>query len=231
MDKAKIEKAARSLQLEIWRHRRTLLGSEHVHPFDALDPQIAAHVLGVNKFEYVERLRFVVSDGGYESAGLLDRSRETILIATRFGDQVAKFTAGHELGHWDLHPGKIRFHRDVPIAGLEREVKEPREREADYYSACFLMPAKLVTNLFHDMFLTGGKPFVFNQATLYNLGADDTDALLYPDIDSFEREITLARARSFGRRRFEKSLAEMFQVSPASMAIRLRELRLVRSWP
>ena len=231
MDKAKIEEAARRLHLEIWKRRKTLWSGQQVHPFDALDPQVAAHVLGVSKFEYVQRLQFAVEEGRYESAGLLDRPRKTILVATRFGDQVARFTAGHELGHWDLHPGKVRLHRDVPIKGLEREVKEPLEREADYFAACFLMPAKLVTDLFHDMFLTAGKPFVFNETTLYNLGTDDTDALLYPDVDSHEREATLARARSFGRRRFEKSLAEMFQVSTASMAIRIHELRLVRPWP
>ena len=161
----------------------------------------------------------------------MDRPSKNIVIASRFGNEVARFTAGHELGHWDLHPREVNIHRDLPVNGLERDVKDPIEREADHFSACFLMPERLVRKVFHEMFLTEGKPFVFNQLAIYNLHTNEFDELLYPAIDSYERELTLARARSFGRRHYQRSLAELFQVSAATMAIRIRELRLVRDWP
>jgi hypothetical protein len=230
MDNTKIEEAARRLQIEIWRRRKTLWNGLDVHPLEALDPQMAALVLGVT-FEYASSIKFTVERSGYETAGLLNRKSKTIVVATRFGDQIARFTAGHELGHWDLHPRQVQLHRDIPVTGLERKVRDPIEREADHFSACFLMPAKLVRKVFQDMFQTDGKPFAFNEAALYNLRTNEVDELLYPDIDSYQRELTLARARSFGSRNYQKSMAELFQVSAATMAIRIRELELVRAWP
>jgi hypothetical protein len=125
----------------------------------------------------------------------------------------------------------VSLHRDIPIRGLEREVRDPIEREADHFAACFLMPAKLLKKVFAEMFLVRDRPLAFDEKTIFHLGANDYESLLYPEADSYDREVALASARSFAGRRFEKSLADMFQVSVATMAIRIRELRLVRAWP
>lgn len=124
------------------------------------------------------------------------------------------------------------MHRDRPVKGLDAEgrVREPLEKEADYFAACFLMPPQFVTKVFQSMFLTR-EPFVFDDTTAYYLRPDDAESLLRPEADSLEREMALASARSFGGRHFEKSLAALFGVSATTMAIRVKELALVKAWP
>ncbi|MGB7541899.1 MAG: ImmA/IrrE family metallo-endopeptidase [Burkholderiales bacterium] len=229
MDTREIESKARDLQQRIWAERASLWPDREPHPLDALDPLVAGRVLDID-FQYFEELKFDVNDNKYETAGLLNRPGRKIAIARRYGPEVMRFTGAHELGHWTLHPSSVTFHRDLPIKGLERKARDPREREADYFAACFLMPAKLVANVFRSMFRTNN-PFEFDDTTAFHLRPNDTESLLTPDVDSYDREVALATARSFGGRHFEKSLAQLFQVSVATMAIRIRELKLVRVWP
>jgi hypothetical protein len=201
---------------------------ELIHPFEMLDPEVAACVLGV-KLEYVSDLSFGLNNRKYETAGILDRNGKRILIATRFGPEVARFTAAHELGHWLLHPGEV-LHRDMPIKGLEREARDSREREADRFAASFLVPEHFISKVFKLRFLSPD-PFVFDHNTAYQLRPYDVPSLLYPESGSLVRERVLSSAKSFNGHRFETSLAEMFRVSVTTMAIRIRELGLVRRWP
>jgi Zn-dependent peptidase ImmA (M78 family) len=55
------------------------------------------------------------------------------------------------------------------------------------------------------------------------------DRLLYASKDSGERELGLARCTQFNNRNLV-SLAQQFGVSDSAMAIRIKELELVR-WP
>lgn len=230
MDKRQIEHEARLLLRGIYARRGIYWPDREPHVFEMIDPAVGAKVLGV-ELRYVERLTIPIPGTSTEPGGIIDRARKTIVVAERFGIQVARFTAAHELGHWLLHPRQTRLHRDIPIGGLDRNVRSPAEREADYFAACFLMPEKTVRDLFKDMFLTQG-PFIFNEATAFHLRPYDIDALLYPEADdSMDRAVTLATAKAFNGRHFEKSLAEMFQVSVATMAIRLAELGLVHNYP
>ena len=109
----------------------------------------------------------------------------------------------------------------------EQFKREPQEREADYFGACFLMPPNMLRRAFETAFECTS-PFVFNEANADVLsGGNESEALLYPETDSLVRELTLANARSSGGRHFD-SLATKFRVSDYSMAIRLRELKLVQ---
>lgn len=234
MTSFEIGRKARELQLQVWEQRASLWPDGEPHPLDALDPSIAAQVLGID-FQYFEELRFDLSENRYETAGLLDRPKRKIAIARRFGAEVMRFTGAHELGHWVLHPNDVTLHRDRPIKGLEGQERDLKEKEADYFAACFLMPAKLVTRLFRSMFITNNPfddeqplSFVFDDATTFYLRPNDPGSLLRPRADSYDRELTLATARSFSGKHFEKSLAQLFKVSVATMAIRIRELRLIR---
>jgi Zn-dependent peptidase ImmA (M78 family) len=225
MDKRKIEDTARRLRRQVYDRREEYWPDREPHPLEMLEPAIAAHVLGV-EFHYMPDLMISVPGVRFETAGILDRRSKTIAVATRFGTEVTRFTAAHEIGHWLLHPTDRMQHRDMPIKGIEREERDPREREADYFAAVYLMPDRFVRKVFRAMFLTD-EPFVFDEATAYHLRPYDVDALLYPDRDSIDREIALASAKSFNGRPFAKSLAEMFHVSVGTMAIRIRELGLV----
>lgn len=230
MDAAKIEAEARRLQLEIHANRSALWPEREAHPLEMVDPGVAAHVLGI-KFHETPTLSFTVLRGERRvTAGVLDRPGKEIQVATEFGHEVARFTGAHEIGHWVLHPKEVIHHRDRPLGGLQAASRPKLEQEADRFAAAFLIPEKFFRNVFQAAFLTD-KPFVFDHNTAYFLSPDDQDALLYPEKGSKARELALARATRYGGRRFERSLAEMFGVSPLTMAIRIEELGLIRPWP
>lgn len=70
--------------------------------------------------------------------GVGDRAIATIRPSDVRGRE--RFSAGHELGHWEMHRGKSFVCRaDDPDRNLASD--KPREREADEYSAHLLMPA------------------------------------------------------------------------------------------
>jgi hypothetical protein len=228
MDKLGIEEQAVRLRREIYKRRHEFWPDREPHPFEMVDPEKAAAVLDLT-FESQPDLTFYLLDRKFEAAGALDREGRRIAVATRFGLDVARFTASHEIGHWLLHKDQQNF-RDAPIKGLERNIRDPQEREADRFAAFFLMPAHFVRKIFRLMFLSE-KPFVFNEQTINLLGrANDLSALLYPQKDSLIRERALASAKRFNGR-VMTSLAEMFHVSVETMAIRIKELELVHPWP
>ncbi|MHB1530454.1 MAG: ImmA/IrrE family metallo-endopeptidase [Acidiferrobacteraceae bacterium] len=228
MKKSLIENTARELCKRIWQQRAAIWPDKvSPNPRAVLEPELAAQVLGIN-FQYHEELgRFGDPRGRYEVAGILDRQARKIAISKRFSLEARRFTAAHELGHWLLHPDHI-MHRDRPIAGLSNETisREPKEREADYFAACFLMPDKLVTAAFESTFRTKA-PFVFDDDSAWWLCPDDPDSLLRADIGSMDRALAFASAESY-RGVHLVPLAKQFRVSVTTMAIRLKELELIR---
>jgi uncharacterized protein DUF955 len=139
-----------------------------------------------------------------------------------------RFTGAHELGHWLLHPGE-RMHRDRPIQGIAepRARRPPFEVEADYFAACYLIPGKLLVTAIENTFRVR-TPIVVDDTVAYHLRPNDHESLLYADRGSFAVEVAVASATTFNNRHFW-SLAEQFQVSITSMAIRLRELHLIQN--
>jgi hypothetical protein len=88
------------------------------------------------------------------------------------------------------------------------------------------MPREFLGRVFKDMF--GAAPFPFDYAAASFLRPQDPGSLMHAPSGSLTRYRALASARSYAGRPFGRSLAEMFQVSIATMAIRLRELELVK---
>lgn len=228
MNKLQIENLARQLQMEIWDRRSEYWPDRQPSYFEVLDPELAADHLGVG-FALHETLgRFGSSDAQFEVAGSIDRQQNLISVSRKFRPETMRFTAAHEIGHWLLHPGAV-MHRDRPIKGLEAGLDRKRpavEQEADYFATCFLMPGKLVERTFARLF---GGNFTFDDASAFQLSPEDPEAFLRPRHRSLSRELILATARTFNGLHF-KSLAEQFSVSPTTMAIRLRELKLT-PWP
>lgn len=227
---ARIEEEATRLQREIHRHRKELWPDREAHPLEMLEPEIAAQILGV-KFHEATTLTFSAVRGEKRiTAGILDRPGKEIAVSIEFGHEVKRFTGAHEIGHWVLHPRQIVHHRDRPLKGVELNSRPPLEQEADRFAAAFLIPEKFFRKVFRSIFLTD-KPFVFDHNSAYFLAPDDQESVLYPEQGSKARELALAQAKSFNGKPLPRSLAQMFGVSPLTMAIRIEELGLVRPWP
>jgi hypothetical protein len=225
MDTERIENIATRLLRDMWLQRERL-SSSRVTPLQLLEPQLAARLLGV-KFEVHAGLgRFGDRGEQFEVAGFIDRQARRIAVSQQFAAEIMRFTGAHELGHWLLHPREV-MHRDRPIKGIEKggTRRSLEEREADYFSACFLAPRKLVTKAFIERFHTA--PLPIDDAAAFWLSPADPDAILRAESGSLERAVTIATAKSYGTRQFEP-LAKLFRVSPTTMAIRLQELKLIR---
>ncbi len=166
--------------------------------------------------------------GGGEAAGLWRRDRSTILVSTRFSYETQRFTAGHEIGHYVLHPhvGDRTLHREF-AGGVQASYRPLLEQEADHFAACLLMPRKAVIAEFDARF--GSKhPLAPTDTVAYHLKADERLHFAQPPGSLMFAE-TVAKAQQFDRRRFQ-SLATFFGVSPRAMAIRLEELELVAGY-
>lgn len=228
MERQQIEALARELQVDLWDRRSEFWPNRQVSPFEVLDPELAANHLGIGYALFESLGKFGNRGLQFEVAGSLDRQRGVISISRKFPTEVMRFTAAHELGHWLLHPGEV-MHRDRPIKGLEDGIsysRPKREKEADYFAACFLMPEKLVRHTFERLF---GKDFCFDDASACQLASGDFNGFLNPREGSLSRELIMATAQRFNGVRF-RSMSEQFGVSPTTMAIRLRELNL-SPWP
>ena len=145
-----------------------------------------------------------------------------------FGDKVQLFTGAHEIGHLVLHEDTV-MHRDRAFDGSPLQApRAPAERQADRFAASFLMPQKLLRERFEFMFCCKGQ-LRFSDVIAYHLDPNNPDRLLYSPKESGERELALARCTRFNNQHLV-SLAQQFGVSDSAMAIRLKELELVR-WP
>jgi Zn-dependent peptidase ImmA (M78 family) len=226
MDKVAIEKEARRLQVEIYGRRdvRYAMGAPNIPAL--FDPRNVADHCGLF---YDARARIGTDyAGGGEAAGIWQRDRSTILVSTRFSYETQRFTAGHEIGHYILHPrvGDRTLHRELPV-GAQTSYRPPLEQEADHFSACLLMPRRAVIAEFDARF--GSKhPLVLTEAAAYHLKADERVLFAQPQGSLMFAE-AVSKAQQFDRRRFQ-SLAAFFGVSHRAMAIRLEELELVAAY-
>lgn len=219
-----IEQRARFTQLELWNLRDELWGKEEIDPLDALEPGVALRLKGF-RIETVGTLGEMVSGGKrVQVAGLINRERQLVHIASsRFSQVEQRFTAAHELAHAILHPNGELLHRDRP-ADPANWRKDPAERDADFFAACFLMPEKQLRLWFNRLFLTS--EFSLNEDTAFALCAKPLDVVISRFRSQRDLALGLARAISYNGRHF-KSLTELFRVSPTAMAFRLEQLGLV----
>jgi Zn-dependent peptidase ImmA (M78 family) len=226
VDKVAIEKEARRLQVEIYGRRdvRYPMGAPNIPAL--FDPRNVADHCGLF-YEVRARIDTDYAGGG-EAAGLWQRDRSTILVSTRFSYETQRFTAGHEIGHYILHPqvGDRTLHRELPV-GAHTSYRPLLEQEADHFSACLLMPRGAVIAEFDARF--GSKhPLVLTDTVAYHLKADERVLFAQPARSLMFAE-AVAKTQQFDRRRFQ-SLASFFGVSPRAMAIRLEELGLVAAY-
>lgn len=229
MNREEIRDAVGWLHREIWEGKELLWPDRQPMPIQMLQPEIAAHILGFNYDELPDlgSPRFSRGNQRYRAAGLINRPARKIAVSLEYSPHIRRFTGAHEIGHCMLHDDEI-MHRDMPLDGAPKSGRPPKEQEADYFAACFLIPARLLVQAFAAQFGFKGQ-FPFNDVTCFHLNPADPQALLDAEKDSLDREIALARCSHFNGRNLIP-LSTQFGVSNIAMAIRIRELQLAL-WP
>ncbi len=220
---AEVERFVRNIYRQMWEKRADLFPDYlRRSPIDMLDPIAALQLLGY-KVDFVGALGTIAGTGARLSnvAGLIDKASRQVLLATGLSPAVSNFTAAHELGHALMHEFE-GMHRDKPMDGGSC-AKDPKEREAELFATHFLMPKKLVSQYFEEVF--GEAPFLLDEGRRYALSASFPSKNWGPKtLRDLSR--VLGAAERFNGFSFV-SLANRFRVSREAMAIRLEQLALV----
>ncbi|MGA0569601.1 ImmA/IrrE family metallo-endopeptidase [Variovorax sp. VNK109] len=217
-----IEDDARQLQTELWDQQCKYWPGQNVLHLDVCDPWIAAEHLGFTVQE-----GYVTSPGtrpGFQLGGFINRPARFIGVSDQQIPRTQRFTLAHEVGHLRLHPN-LHMHRELPLKGLnEPGVRTERvEIEANIFAGCFLVPRKHLRRAFIAAF--GVEQLALTDNVAYELLGSNFMSLMNSSYDSLAFERVVATALRFRGRQFD-SLNNLFDVSPTTLAIRLRECGL-----
>lgn len=219
-----IEEEALQLQREMWDRQCSIWPGEKVTRLDVCDPWVAASYLG---FEVQEGwLDSTGTRQGFQLGGFIDRPAQLIAIADHLHPTTKRFTLAHEIGHLLRHPG-MQHHRELPIHGLgePREPTDLKEREANQFAGFYLVPTSLLIKAFRATF--GVESLTLTDDVAYELLGDGYMSLMNSPPYSLAFERMVGQALRYRGRQFD-SLCNLFKVHPTTMAIRLREVGLVR---
>lgn len=224
-DVRSIEEKARKLQMDMWDRQCTLWPGEKVVPLDVCDPWMAVKYLG---YEVQEGCLDSAGtrEGRYQLGGFLNRPMKLIGISDQQKPRTQRFTLAHEAGHVLLHPA-LHHHRELPLQGLT-EPHEPvqlKELQANRFAGYFLVPTKQLRKAFAACF--GVEQLRLTDDVAYELQGDGFMALMNSPYDSSMFERLVAQAKRFRGRHFG-ALNDLFDVSPTTLGIRLREAGLTR---
>ena len=222
IDSRFIADRARELQIDLWDHQCSLWQGENVTPIDVCDPWKAAQHLG-----YEVQEGWIDSPGtrtGFQLGGFLNRPMKLIGLSDQLAQRTMRFTLAHEVGHVLLHPG-LHHHRELPLQGITEphEAVQPKEREANHFAGCFLVPTKQLKLAFVASF--GVEKLTLTDNVAFELLGAGFVSLMNTPYESLVFERVVAQAVRFGGRQFG-ALNDLFQVSPTTLAIRLRQVGL-----
>jgi len=135
-------------------------------------------------------------------------------LATEKEEGRLNFTCGHEIGHWVLHRQFLSSNDSEPaVICRTSRAKSREEWQADYFSACLLMPAGEVRGAYHRAF--GSQPLIFhNEKSCFGKHAFFLD----PALDS---------AGEIAYR--VKTAGNFLNVSKEALCYRLEELCLIQN--
>jgi Zn-dependent peptidase ImmA (M78 family)/formiminotetrahydrofolate cyclodeaminase len=206
----------------LWDFREILWasGSPEFH-HEVLRPEIVIEKLLGYKFGFASLGRYSENGSEFQIAGQINKKDRVVVISSELNPEVRNFTIAHELGHALLHSDMGTLHRDRPLDGSLNNT-DIKERQANYFAACFLMPAKIVRRIFTQVF--GIDRFVVNQNTVFQIANGLSLSEFqrrYPDTNRRAVYLSSYKGRTF------QPLNKIFGVSVGAMAIRLRELDLV----
>jgi formiminotetrahydrofolate cyclodeaminase len=223
---AEIEGLARRLQNTLYKyHDKISRQGEPENVIDILKPEVVlTKILNYDYKELSTLGQHIVNDEFFEIAGFINKAKKTVRVSKSFSKETQNFTAAHELGHALLHQQSV-LHRDRAVDGSAEGVpRDITELQADKFATFFLMPEKQVKSLFKQLFLTD--KFVINENTVFALTGGGLSDFRRQCKELRDLSRILASAEFFGDHSF-KSMAELFNVSKKTMAIRLEELQMV----
>ncbi|MBU0539729.1 MAG: cyclodeaminase/cyclohydrolase family protein [Gammaproteobacteria bacterium] len=224
LNDGEIELLARRLQRIMWKFRHQIW--RHNTPqkhLEILDPKKAIELIDYI-YQTESSLGIHIEDGKqFETAGLIDNQKAIIHVSLNASPDTVRFTASHELGHAVLH-AQSGLHRDRPLDGGDRQVKDITERQADKFSTYFLMPKLHIIPAFKNRFLTDS--FSINESTAFALSAKSVEELITNCRDRYGLALELANSEFYNGKHF-LSIAKEFRVSQKAMATRLIELNLI----
>lgn len=221
-----IENIVRKLQLELWQKRHDIFPEgKPINPIDLLNPEVICKVIGYGYIRHPS-LEDLSNGADFKVAGMVDQTNSKIHISDQFPPEMRRFTAAHELGHVFLNH-EVGLHRDRALDGSPVEGNRGGfEYEADKFAAYLLMPARLVSKKFKELF--GADCFVVDEHSSFALDPDKAGEILRNKSNLRYISRLLASAKHYNGNHF-LSLAEQFGVSIVAMAIRLEELGLVKA--
>lgn len=222
-----IEKAASDLQNLMWIHKKTIWElNVPDHPTKVLKPSMVfKKALGFS-YSLTDNIGILeINNELSEIAGLIDQKEKIVLVSNSYDKNIQNFTAAHELGHAVLHKQTI-MHRDKPIDGITKIGRRSlEERQADKFASYFLMPSKLLEQIFTEMFFTN--KFSINENTAFYLTNDPSISKLRSKCKNLRGlALKLASTERYNGQSF-LSISKLFNVSKTAMAIRLEELELL----
>ena len=224
VDSAELRGLARQILIALWQEKGKPCNAGAMIP--VATEVIIRSILRVNLEEPEE---IPSEQRGYEIAAYMERTQNRIVVAQKYRPEWRRFTMAHEVAHWVIHPG-ISYHRDRPLTGAEQanSGRPVEEREADIFASELVMPTRLVTEHFEQVFI---RP-IDGRTPDYELA----ERLSSPErkINEIDlsanlrfRSMAVAVASSYGPGMVFVPLARRFGVSPTAMAIKLEELGLV----
>ncbi|QJW90267.1 ImmA/IrrE family metallo-endopeptidase [Spirosoma taeanense] len=217
-----IENLARRIQNALWEYRELIWGPKS--PNNVLGVLKPEKVIGLLQYAFHKVHTLGVNERNEEVAGIINNEDFTIRISDMYKPDVINFTTAHELGHALLHD-KLILHRDLPLDGSETgRARSIEEIQADRFAATFLMPRKIVVQLFYELFQTEQFAITDENARLLTNGS----AYELRKKLRIKRDLSriIAKCEYYNFRPFN-SMAKIFQVSIEAMAIRLEELDLI----
>lgn len=218
-----IEARAHEVHLELWNHRHDLFVDKiPQHPLESVEPAVALWMKGFRVVTDVSLGEMWDEGRRVRVAGVVDQNAGIVRVSPNLDYQERRFTTSHELGHVIEHPG-MSLHRDRVVSG-HMPRKNKREREADLFASCFLMPARHVLKEFDIRF--GMRVFRMNEDTAFGFSLGGVQNAQLKIKGQREASLLSATASSFMGRHF-LPLNQAFGVSPTTMAIRLEEVGLV----
>lgn len=218
-----IENLARRIQNALWEYKDLIWVTKP--PNNILGVLKPEKVIKILKYAFHKVETLGVNEQYEEIAGIINNEDYTIKISSMYKPDVINFTTAHELGHALLHD-KLELHRDLPLDGSETSEPRPIEEvQADKFAAFFLMPKKLVVQLFQELFQLD--QFRINEETSYLLTNSSVYELRKKVKTRRDLSRMIAKCEYYNFKPFT-SLSQIFQVSIEAMAIRLEELDLIK---
>lgn len=218
-----VEACAHEVHLELWNRRHELFSGKSLrHPLDSVEPAVALYMKGFDVVTDPHLGEMWEEGRRIQVAGIVDQSARVVRVSQNLDDQQRLYTTGHELGHVIRHPG-MSLHRDRAISG-HMPRKDDKEREADLFASCFLMPARYVINEFYRRF--GMLVFRMSEDAVFGLSLGSVENAQQKIKRQRDLSYVTATASTFMGRQFQP-LCQVFGVSPVAMAIRLEEVGLV----